>query len=399
MLLSRSSAVLRRGIHRRAPLCPASATRCSPQLVRFASTAAGREEGESAPASSAAQMERAVECLRSSVPGWADVQMSQLEQTVVEGGLTNLLYKLTHSADSSKAVLVRIYGEGTDDFFSREAEIATFQALSTVGASPQCYGTFQGGRLEEFLDGFTLGREEIKQAGMIDRLATTVAQFHGSSPPVPGPRENQLMSTIAAWLVGAKQKLASDLSERDRAIIDASSFDFSDASLDREFAEMQTILATAESPLAFVHHDLIAGNFMNVNGKIRVIDFEYGWYDNTAMDIGNHWLEWTINYEYEGFPHYQINHDHFPTEAQQRRFVTSYLTAASDGGEEPTEEAVSELVREANMFTMASHYMWACWGFVQAGQSQIEFGHMEYGRERMEMYAECKRRFLATGRV
>lgn len=341
---------------------------------------------------------KAVECLRG-VDGWSGVRASQLRQTVVEGGLTNGLYKLTHSDDSSLQVLVRVYGGGTDRLFDRKTEIAAFQALSGVGASPRCYGTFQGGRLEEFLLGATLGREQIKEHHRIEQIATTVAKFHTSNPPINGPRENVLMGVIATWLADAKRRLASSLSERDRAVIASSSFDFTLDNLDKEYEEMKAILATAKSPVAFVHHDLIAGNFIDVGGEVRLIDFEYGWYDNVAMDIGNHWLEWTVNYDYELYPHYEIKHSNFPTEAQQRRFVTAYLTAASAEGAAPTEHEITELLTEANMFTMAAHFMWACWGFMQAGSSTIEFGHMQYGKDRMEMYAECKRRFLATGRV
>lgn len=354
--------------------------------------------GEQTSAMPAGMLAKVVECLRG-VDGWAGVQASQLHQTVVEGGLTNSLYRLTHLEDSTRQVLARIYGTGSDLLFDREPEIAAFRALSSVGASPRCYGTFQGGRLEEFLPGTTLGRDEIKEEGRIEQLATTVGDFHASNPPIDGPRENVLMDVIAKWLAVAKQRLASNLSERDKAVISSSSFDFSVANLDKEYAELKAIIATAKSPIAFVHHDLIAGNFIDVGDKVRLIDFEYAWYDHVAMDIGNHWLEWTVNYDYEAYPHYEIKHSNFPTEAQQRRFAKAYLRAAAAEGAAPTEHEITELITEANMFTMAAHFMWACWGFMQAGASTIEFGHMQYGVDRMEMYAECKRRFLATGRV
>jgi len=343
------------------------------------------------------KLAKAVDCLRS-VDGWSGVQPSQLLQAVVEGGLTNSLYKLTDSLDRSRQVLLRIYGEGTDEMFDRESEIATFQALSAVGASPRCYGTFQGGRLEEFLPGSSLDREDMMDQQRIKQLAAAIAKFHTSNPPVQGPRENVLMAVIAKWLTVAKQRLESALSEADSAIIGSSSFDFSLENLDKEYAEMKSIIAIAKSPLAFVHHDLISGNFMDVGDKVRLIDFEYGWYDHVAMDIGNHWLEWTVNYDYEGYPHYELRHDEFPTDTQQRLFVKEYLSAAA-GGVEPTEHEITELVTEANMFTIAAHFMWACWGLMQAGKSEIEFGHVQYATDRMEMYAECKRRFLATGRV
>ena len=121
--------------------------------------------------------------------------------------------------------------------------------------------------------------------------------------------------------------------------------------------------AGAKSPIAFTHNDLINGNLMEVEGEVRLIDFEYGFYAHSAHDIGNHFLEWTINYEFPEPPLYEIRHEDYPSEAQQRRFVRSYLTARGEGA--VSDAAVEAFVAESKLFTMASHFMWACWGLVQ----------------------------------
>eukprot|EP01043_Picozoa_sp_COSAG02_P095498 COSAG02_NODE_31852_length_526_cov_0.957845_1_plen_142_part_10 len=86
------------------------------QPARMMAQGSGIEEQTSA--MPAGMLAKAVECLRS-VDGWAGVQASQLHQTVVEGGLTNSLYRLTHLEDSTRQVLVRIYGTGSDLLFDR----------------------------------------------------------------------------------------------------------------------------------------------------------------------------------------------------------------------------------------------------------------------------------------
>ena len=96
---------------------------------------------------------------------------------------------------------------------------------------------------------------------------------------------------------------------------------------------------------------------------MRLIDFEYGFFAHSAHDIGNHFLEWTINYEFPEPPLYEIRHEDYPSEAQQRRFVRSYLTARGEGA--VSDAAVEAFVAESKLFTMASHFMWACWGLVQ----------------------------------
>ena len=102
---------------------------------------------------------------------------------------------------------------------------------------------------------------------------------------------------------------------------------------------------------------------MEVGGEVRLIDFEYGFFAHSAHDIGNHFLEWTINYEFPEPPLYEIRHEDYPSEAQQRRFVRSYLTARGEGA--VSDAAVEAFVAESKLFTMASHFMWACWGLVQ----------------------------------
>eukprot|EP01045_Picozoa_sp_COSAG04_P008818 COSAG04_NODE_497_length_13410_cov_6.004658_6_plen_163_part_00 len=123
------------------------------------------------------------------------------------------------------------------------------------------------------------------------------------------------------------------------------------------------VQAGAKSPIAFTHNDLINGNLMEVEGEVRLIDFEYGFFAHSAHDIGNHFLEWTINYEFPEPPLYEIRHEDYPSEAQQRRFVRSYLTARGEGA--VSDAAVEAFVAESKLFTMASHFMWACWGLVQ----------------------------------
>ena len=119
------------------------------------------------------------------LPGWSGLTAEQLEVDVVQGGLTNQLYKLSRSGSGTPVdpVLLRIYGLGTDEFFCREEEIAAFEALSAVGAGPRCFGVFPGGRLEQFLNGRTLAREDVKDPSISDQIAIAMAKFHTCAPP------------------------------------------------------------------------------------------------------------------------------------------------------------------------------------------------------------------------
>ena len=72
---------------------------------------------------------------------------SMLKVSAVTGGITNQLFRVSSDA---KSVLVRVYGgEGLID---RDAECATFAAVSEHLGRPAFLGRFTNGRVEEFLE-------------------------------------------------------------------------------------------------------------------------------------------------------------------------------------------------------------------------------------------------------
>jgi len=155
------------------------------------------------------------------LPGWSGLTAEQLEVDVVQGGLTNQLYKLSRGGSGAPVdpVLLRIYGLGTDDFFCREEEIAAFEALSAVGAGPRCFGVFPGGRLEQFLNGRTLAREDVKDPSISDQIAIAMAKFHTCAPPQrparPAPQAPR--SARRARAAGATRPSAALASRRSSA--------------------------------------------------------------------------------------------------------------------------------------------------------------------------------------
>lgn len=59
----------------------------------------------------------------------------------------------------------------------------------------------------------------------------------------------------------------------------------------------------------------------------------------------------------------------------QELFAKTYLEAQSECGEPPTKEDVDQLLREARMFTLASHFFWALWSVVNGAVSTIPFDY------------------------
>ena len=86
---------------------------------------------------------------RGLVPGWEDASAATVEP--VEGGITNLLYRL--SAPGRPTALVRRYGHNTELVIDREAENRLFARLSALGVSPPLHGLLENGRVEGWLEG------------------------------------------------------------------------------------------------------------------------------------------------------------------------------------------------------------------------------------------------------
>ena len=90
-----------------------------------------------------------------SVFATATARAEDLTMVPLSGGLTNLLYVIKDSKApaNSPALVVRVFGEGTDSFMDRNKENVIFSSLSKLGAGgPTFYGLFENGRVEgEFM--------------------------------------------------------------------------------------------------------------------------------------------------------------------------------------------------------------------------------------------------------
>jgi len=97
----------------------------------------------------------AKEILISLAGKWEDVLDANALQVIpLKGAMTNEVFEIkwpSTTEETSRKVLVRIYGEGVDIFFDRGDEIRTFEYMSKNGQGPSLLGRFTNGRVEEFI--------------------------------------------------------------------------------------------------------------------------------------------------------------------------------------------------------------------------------------------------------
>lgn len=97
-----------------------------------------------------------LEILFSLASNWGDdVAGNNFRVFPLKGAMTNEVYRIswpTKLQENHRTVLVRVYGEGVELFFSRDEEVRTFKWVSMNGYGPKLLGQFPRGRVEEFID-------------------------------------------------------------------------------------------------------------------------------------------------------------------------------------------------------------------------------------------------------
>jgi choline/ethanolamine kinase len=199
-----------------------------------------------------------------------------------------------------------------------------------------------------------------------------------------------LWDTIDRWLKTCEAKLkGGDVPEFLRDVVNGD--------IVSEVDWLKKRLEMENCAVVFCHNDMQEGNILirqddpennnNDDPQIVVIDFEYCSYNYRSFDIANHFVEWMYDYTAADYPFYKEQVDHYPTKQQRLHFVKAYLEARN------SKENPKKILREVEVFTLASHFFWGIWGVINAGTSQIPFGYWEYAASRLRHYFEHKKKF------
>lgn len=83
---------------------------------------------------------------------YASTVLFQLSVKVLTGGLTNKLFLCEYTPNEQK-FLCRIYGEKTEQFIDRDAEIRNMHFLHSNGMGPRVHCTFRNGLCYDYFNG------------------------------------------------------------------------------------------------------------------------------------------------------------------------------------------------------------------------------------------------------
>ncbi|CAI5729557.1 unnamed protein product [Peronospora destructor] len=311
-----------------------------------------------------------IEC----VPSWSNVEPNSVDMEHLGGAMTNLVFAVHKPDGEERDVLVRVYGEGTESFFSRVEETRLFQLLSDKKIGVKLLGQFANGRAEQLIYGSTYTNKRMRQTDESRIIAKQLRVFHELDIDID--RKPTYMTSIRKLLEVVRVKCTLD---KFTNIVDLKQ-------LTKDVDELEEILVLVPSLVVFSHNDLQYGNIMkNDDGDAVLIDFEYTSYNPRGYDLGNHFCEWAYDYHKTVNAHLG-DFNKYPTEEEQRNFCRAYLAGKDSDGSDVNEHEITKLRLEANTYSLASHMFWALWGYIQASQSEIDFDFLAYGKCRYDAF-------------
>jgi len=307
---------------------------------------------------------------------------------VVKGGITNQLYRCRWDEVTSHSLLIRVYGVKSEVVIDRERDDLVVRALSRLKFGPKIWGSANGCRLEEWLEGARpLETPEMSTKHFITMIAERLGQMH--SLDIPLNKESQLFVTLKAWFKTVQEIHFDPVKEQEKyeqfLKIDLNQ-------LGKDLNEFKKLVEAKKYPVVFSHNDLLNGNIMytETSETIRFIDFEYSTYNYRGFDFANHFCECC------GF---ECDWKLFPTEQHQKLFITHYLTKFYESKEkkklkrEIHKDEIDKLYQEIQPLILASHLFWGFWALVQSRYSVIEFDYMSYGSARLQAYNDMKDKY------
>lgn len=258
---------------------------------------------------------------------------------------------------SPDRVLLRLYGgnvlpqDAPIRTLSPSLEVMLFYALCEKGIGPKMYGCFDGGRIEEFIDGRNLTISEwTSDKDFNVKIAIQVARYHLVDFPIP-KREwdirSILMSCYESFLKN-KQHIMEQFLTPDQ--LTACKL-FLEYDVEADVKIIVEMLPKVNSRIVFTHNDINRSNVMmrNSDTDVRLIDYEFSSYNYRAFDLGNHFALKIFDL---GAAKLETGAP-FPSEEYMKEFIASYSDAIKSSGDAPDDwdekgrDSVDHILMEA----------------------------------------------------
>ena len=251
-------------------------------------------------------------------------------------GLTNANYRVDVDG---RAFVVRIPGASTDLLaIDRANELHNGRIAAALGIGPAILRHFpeSGATVAEFLPGRPMTNATLAEPGMPARISETLRTLHR------GPRFLRDFDMLA-------------LAERYRALAHERGFPLPAGYAARRPAveRIRSALAAWSLPTVPCHNDLLADNYIDQDGRLRIVDWEYSGNGDPAFELGNTCRE--------------LDYDAGRLEELCRAYFGT---------------ATASLLGRVRLHMIVSDVGWALWAAIQRSISRISFDFDAYGAAR-----------------
>ncbi len=195
----------------------------------------------------------------------------ELRSTPLAGGITNLNYRI--DSDRGSYVL-RITGADTELLgIRREVEHAANLAAGRLGVAPEVLYFIEpeGYLVTRFVDGTVIPPEQMVSPHNLRRVAEKLRRFHQEAPRLPGE-----------FNVFRRVEMLTEVSRRHNCRF-PDNFDW----ILQRMHQVEQTLSDSDFVLHPCHDDLLNLNFLDEQGEIRILDWEYAGMGDVTYDLAN----------------------------------------------------------------------------------------------------------------
>lgn len=275
-------------------------------------------------------MTRIPEDIIARVPQW--VGASDLRASPLGGGITNRNYRIDVGDES---FVLRIAGANTELLgIDRKNEYLTNLAAGNLGIAPEVYYFIdpEGYLVTRFLKAAPLLPAELRQPANLKKVAQILRTIH-TMPEIPG-------KFIVFRIVEEYAQVA-----RRYGVRFPDNFDW----LLENMYIAETAFKAEAQPLCPCHNDLLNENFLQDNGRVYLLDWEYAGMGDLIFDLAN------------------LSVHHSFSDDEDKLLLAAYFGEVSEKN-----------WARLKIMKILSDFRESMWGLVQIGISDLDFDFPGY---------------------
>jgi len=270
-----------------------------------------------------------------------ELRNAQIVEPLI-GGLTNTNYKVT---SASGCYVVRISGKDTSLLaIDRENELHNTVAAAETGVGAPFVASLpeHDALVLGFLEGEVMDAEKLRRGDRLSAVANACRRLHAGRRFL---QDFDMFSIQPRYLEIVRER---GLRLPDRY-----------EEFEPQVRAIETAMRVRPEPRVPCNNDLLAENFIDVGGEMRLIDYEYSGNNEPSFELGNVWSESNLSLD------------------QLEDLVAHYYGAP-----------LRNKVARARLWGLMSKYGWTLWGSIQVGISDLDFDFWGWAMEKYERAVE-----------